>query len=98
MDQHQQHPKCVKQFKAVSKFLAKSKTNSIDLSACGSKENNALVALYRCETKNFDVCKSEQKMYENCHSSVMGVGTFENGSDCAKQLTALRVCVQQRKN
>ncbi|GMH84573.1 hypothetical protein TrST_g1329 [Triparma strigata] len=101
MDDHQVHPKCVKQLKAVSKILANAKSKSIQgykypvpLEACGSKENNALLALLRCETKHRVTCQLQQKLYDTCHASVMGVGTYENKSNCSSQLAALRDCVK----
>ena len=78
------HAKCSKHFKALSKV-----SGDIDLEACRSRENNALVHFLRCEVKQASAsCRPLLATYERCHNSFMGVGTFGSQTNCSPELEA----------
>ena len=77
--------KCDKYRKALSK-------QRIDLSATGSRENNALLSLLKCTCKENKKCDEALKHHAGCSSSVMGAGVFEGRPDCARELKALLKC------
>lgn len=83
------HPRCGKARKEVGK------AGSVDPTATGSKENNLLIKLLRCQEKHDRGVKDCQKwmsQHDECFKSVMGVGGFEGEKNCAKQLEAWFQC------
>mmetsp|Transcript_15472 Transcript_15472/g.31552 ORF Transcript_15472/g.31552 Transcript_15472/m.31552 type:complete len:101 (+) Transcript_15472:338-640(+) len=91
---HRHHAKCSKHFKVLSKVF-----RDVDLKACGSRENNALVQFLRCEVKHsYASCRPLLASYERCHKSVMGVGTFGKQTECASELKGLQFCVCGQDN
>jgi hypothetical protein len=89
--------KCKQYAKSLSEALSKSPTKSIDLKACGTRENNVLVAFLRCEAKAATTaCSSVLKSYDTCHKSIMGIGVFSGQRDCEAQLVALQECVNYK--
>ena len=80
-------PRCIKYLKALEK-------KTIDLENIGDRKNNAFLDLIRCQVRaKKSECKSESKMYENCHASVMGVGAFEGRKNCGKELDDIYKCI-----
>ena len=93
--------KCAKLAAALAKSL-EAGGGKLDLSLTGSKENNALVSLLKCDAKALKKalhhpggCDDAVKRYDKCHASVMGTGMFEGRKGCAKEADDLRKCVHQ---
>ena len=90
--------KCAKLAAALAKSL-EAGGGKLDLSFTGSKENNALISLLKCDAKalkkTLPACGVAVKRYDKCHASVMGTGMFEGRKGCAKEADDLRKCVHQ---
>lgn len=88
--------KCKKYLKLIKK------KKIVDLEAIGSKPNNDVLDLLRCQNKqmvrkiknNIDAndCSNIEKMYTKCHSSVMGTGNFEGRKNCGDELQSFLDC------
>jgi hypothetical protein len=91
-------PKCLKLAGALSKTLDGGKSK-LDFSLTGSKENNALIALLKCDARalkdKLPHCGDAVKRYDKCHASVMGTGMFEGRKGCAAEAEDLLRCVHQ---
>ena len=80
-------PRCVKYLKALEK-------KTINLESIGSQNNNSFLDFIRCQVRaKKGECKSENKTYENCHASVMGVGAFEGKKNCGQELQSIYDCI-----
>jgi hypothetical protein len=80
--------KCQKYLKP----LARTK-RTIDFKAIGSKSNNDLIDLLRCQGKTKGMpCIDVEKAYAKCHTSVMGTGIYQGKKNCAEELEKLFSC------
>jgi hypothetical protein len=83
--------KCDKYLKLIKR------KKKIDLEAIGSKQNNILLNLLRCQSKQMSIrrmkndsnnnnngCSNVEKFYTKCHSSVMGTGNFNGRKHCGQ--------------
>ena len=78
--------KCEKYLKSI-----KRKKN-IDPQSIGSQHNNNLLDLMFCQSKTRKSCKRVEKMYKDCHKSVMGTGSFEGRKNCGNEFMRLYEC------
>jgi hypothetical protein len=69
----------------------------VDFNSTGSRENNALLNLLKCECKESKVCGPVQQRYAMCHKSVMGAGTFEGRNNCGTEMRELYDCWRDSK-
>mmetsp|Transcript_7201 Transcript_7201/g.10672 ORF Transcript_7201/g.10672 Transcript_7201/m.10672 type:complete len:102 (-) Transcript_7201:2495-2800(-) len=65
----------------------------IDLDSIGNQQNNNLVDFLNCQCKALKACADVQKSYSNCHSSVMGTGSYVGRKNCGEELEKLLTCV-----
>ncbi|MGK3743089.1 MAG: hypothetical protein ACI90V_009945 [Bacillariaceae sp.] len=94
--------KCDKYLKLIKR------KKKIDLEAIGSKQNNILLDLLRCQSKqqmsttrmknnssndNNNNCNNVEKLYTKCHCSVMGTGNFNGRKNCSEELKCFLDCV-----
>ena len=87
-------PKCQSYLKPLLK-----KKKDIQLKNIGSPSNNQLLDFVYCQFKvQKQKCKKVEKVYRNCHSSVMGTGSFEGRKHCEDELNALIKCVVPREH
>ena len=66
----------------------------------GSRENNELIKLLKCQCKNAQPqCTDVLKFYEQCHGGVMGGGvhTATGRKHCGEELMALFACTVEGK-
>lgn len=79
-------PKC-------GKFHKELKSKKVNLTACGSKDNNTLLSLLKCVCKEEKICSETLKKYMACHGSVMGAGSYQGRRNCELELKDLINCV-----
>ena len=82
-------PKCLKLLRQIRK-------KTIDSTATGDKYNNILVSFLECQGKtkeNKKSCHKVLKTYRQCHSSVMGTGSFNGKKHCGDELLQLKTCI-----
>lgn len=80
-------PKCEKYLKPLQK--------KVDLEDIGGERNNNLIYFLKCEQKVRKICRDQEVAYSKCHSSVMGVGSFQGRKHCAYELEALYSCLSK---
>ena len=94
------HETTDKSSKRCQKVLASlSKQKSIPLDAIGSRSNNLLLEVLKCQTKvlaraRASPCKTVEKSYSSCHASVMGTGNFKGKKHCGEELGEWLDCVR----
>ncbi len=103
------HETTHKTSKRCQKVLAAlSKQETISLDAIGSRSNNLLLEVLKCQSKVLlpatsagtssggggSPCKKVEKSYQNCHASVMGTGNFKGKKQCGEELGEWLDCVR----
>ena len=79
-------PKCLPLLRQLLK-------KTMDYAATGNKYNNVLVSFFECQGKKQKSCPKVLKAYRQCHSSVMGTGSFNGKKHCGDELLQVKTCI-----
>ena len=84
-------PSCAKFYKPL---ISKKKKKSINTDDIGTPSYNMLLDLLKCQVKKKKLdCIKVEKSYSACHSSIMGVGNYNNRRNCNEEMERLYHCV-----
>jgi len=83
-------PKCMGLFKKGFK----ARNGNIDLEALGDPHYNNFLKFVKCQSKSTKEvpCKLDEKAYDTCHTSIMGVGSYKGKKSCADEIKTLVAC------
>jgi hypothetical protein len=83
--------------KKCMKFRKSLGDKSVDISATGQRDNNELLKLLKCESKENKICLELEVAYTVCHGNVMGTGSYNGKKHCGEELAKLLQCVLSHK-
>jgi hypothetical protein len=85
-------------------LFQKQAKKTADLNALGEPNYNNFLKFVKCQSKSKAAagngnkqppCKPEEKSYDTCHQSVMGVGSYNGRKACAQELSKLVACAMK---
>ena len=87
---------CMSRFRYLSKKEKKS-SMSIDMANTGDRKTNLMLAFLQCQMTATKSCNDFGTEYRRCHSSFMGVGSYNGKRNCGDEMMSLYNCLKKKK-
>ena len=95
---------CMSRFRYLSKTTNnndnkknKKSSMSIDMANTGDRKTNLMLAFLQCQMTATKSCNDFGTEYRKCHSSFMGVGSYNGKRNCGDEMMSLYNCLKKKK-